>query len=80
MSDQRLESVDIWKGVTILSVLVIHTCFYSGRLYLPDWTRRVTLLLDVPVFFFISGFLLQNNDAKTVFRLTCHQGVRLVFD
>ena len=80
MSDRRLESVDIWKGVTILSVLVIHTCFYSGRLYLPDWTRRVTLLLDVPVFFFISGFLLQNRVTKTVFRRTWHQGVRLVFD
>ena len=80
MNTKHLESVDVWKGVTILSVLVIHTCFWSGRLYLPDWTRRASLLLDVPVFFFISGFLLQSRVAKTVLQRTGRQAIRLVAD
>jgi peptidoglycan/LPS O-acetylase OafA/YrhL len=80
MSEKRLESIDIWKGVTILSVLVIHTVFWSGRLYLPDWIRQISLLLDVPVFFFISGYLLQSSSAKTVVQRTGRQAIRLVAD
>ena len=80
MSTKRLESVDIWKGVTILSVLVIHTCFWSGRQYLPDWMRHVSLLLDVTVFFFISGFLLQSSISKIVIQRAGRQSYRLIVD
>ena len=80
MSEKRLESIDLWKGITILSVLVIHTTFWSGRLYLPDWTRSLSLLLDVPVFFFISGYLLQSSEAKVIGQRSGRQLIRLVTD
>jgi len=80
MRKKRLETVDIWKGITILSVVLIHTVFWSGRLYLPDWTRQVVLLLDVTVFFFISGYLLRSRSSKTVVQRTGRQSLRLFID
>ena len=60
----RLESLDLVKGIAILGVIHTHTVFWSGMLYLPDWTRRIVLLMDVPVFFFISGFLLASGSPQ----------------
>lgn len=80
MRKKNLESIDLWKGIAILSVLNIHTVFWSGRLYLPDWTRSLALMLDVPVFIFISGFLLQNSRAKVVGKRILRQFGRLLTD
>lgn len=80
MGKKRLKAIDFWKGITILFVLNIHTCFFSGSLYLPDWTRRISLLLDVPVFFFISGFLLQSPESKYVLSRGLRQFGRLIAD
>lgn len=77
---KRFESIDIWKGITILSVVLIHTVFWSGRFYLPDWTRQVVLLLDVTVFFFISGYLLRSRSSKIVVERTGRQSLRLFID
>lgn len=49
--------VDWFKGLIILWVVHIHTVFWSGYAYLPELARQVTLLIDIPVFFFISGYL-----------------------
>lgn len=80
MNKKHIRSIDFWKGVTILSVLNIHACFWSGTLYLPDWTRQLALLLDVPVFFFISGFLLQSPETGTILRRSKNQIIRLFID
>jgi peptidoglycan/LPS O-acetylase OafA/YrhL len=53
----RVKSIDVIKGLTILSVINMHTCFWSGTLYLPNYCRSLSLFWDVPVFFFIAGFL-----------------------
>ena len=80
MNRKHLQSIDFWKGITILSVLNIHTVFWSGALYLPDWTKRVSLLLDVPVFFFISGYLLQTPQVNLILGRGLRQFLRLVVD
>lgn len=49
--------VDCFKGVMILWVIHIHTVFWTGYAYIPDHVRQITLLADVPIFFFISGYL-----------------------
>lgn len=56
-SSKRVKSIDFVKGITILSVINMHTCFWSGTLYLPNYCRSLSIFWDVPVFFFIAGFL-----------------------
>jgi fucose 4-O-acetylase-like acetyltransferase len=80
MGNITIRSVDLWKGLTILSILNIHTCFWSGSLYLPEISRRLCLLLDVPVFFFLSGFLMATADSRTVFARTGRQVKKLLSD
>lgn len=46
--------IDIARGVCIISLVHLHTAFWSGN-FLPTWWQSVTLLLDVPAFFFIAG-------------------------
>lgn len=52
---ERNSYYDTVKGVVSLNILLIHTAFWSGNSYAPDWIRNVVLLIDVPVFFLISG-------------------------
>jgi hypothetical protein len=80
MPKKVLASINLWKGITILSVLNMHTCFWSGLLYLPDWTRRIALLLDIPVLFFISGYLLQGGGYRDTINRCLRQIRRLLTD
>ncbi|MBD1847774.1 acyltransferase family protein [Cyanobacteria bacterium FACHB-63] len=57
MTTQRNGFIDFFKGLLILWVIHIHTVFWSGREYLPEVVRQVSLLIDVASFFFISGYL-----------------------
>ena len=41
--------------------MLIHTAFHSGASYVPYWFANITLLFDVPVFFFLAGWALQIN-------------------
>lgn len=49
-------------------VVHAHTIFWSGMSYMPDWSRRLNLVLDVTIFFFISGFLIASGPAQSVVR------------
>ncbi len=49
--------IDFFKGFMILWVIHIHTVYWSGHSYIPENVRQLTLLADVPIFFFISGYL-----------------------
>lgn len=60
-SGHRIQALDLVKGLAILVVIHTHTVFWSGMGYLPDWSRNASLVFDVPVFFFISGFLLASG-------------------
>jgi len=52
---KRNYNIDFLRGVATLWIIVIHTAWWSGTGYLPEWFRNLTLIIDVPVFIFISG-------------------------
>ncbi len=51
----RDNSIDFFKGLTVLSIVFIHTVWWSGQTYVPNLVAQCSLLFDVPVFFFLSG-------------------------
>ena len=52
----RNNYIDLLKGIAIISVVFIHTAFASGAYYVPRWFANFTLLFEVPMFFFLSGW------------------------
>lgn len=52
---KRENYIDFVRGIVIIQVIQIHTSFHSGGMYLPDIFRNVSLFLDVPVFFILTG-------------------------
>lgn len=48
--------LDFYKGIAAISIIFIHTAFHSGEAYVPHWFSNLTLLLDVPFFFFLGGW------------------------
>ena len=57
----RDDKLDFFKGIAAISVLYIHTVFWSGGAYVPDFMRQLSLFIDVPIFFFIGGALFFQN-------------------
>lgn len=51
----RNYNIDFLRGIATISVIIIHTTWWSGNMYLPSWFRNISLLVDVPAFIFISG-------------------------
>ena len=43
--------IDNARGLTVISVIFIHTVFYSGYSYVLEWVRSLSLYIDVPLFF-----------------------------
>ena len=52
---KRNNNIDFLRGIATICIIVIHTTFWSGALYLPKWFTNLSLLIDVPAFMFISG-------------------------
>lgn len=69
--------VDVFKGIMILWVIHIHTVYWSGYHYISEGVRQATLLADVPIFFFISGYLTRQDSFTRLFFKTARQFVRL---
>lgn len=55
MVKNRNYNIDLFKGIAAIGIIFIHTVFWSGESYAPDWIRSLSLLIDVPLFIFISG-------------------------
>ena len=55
MTGEREHYIDLVRGICAVSIVFIHTCFFSGDGYVPRPMRSISLLLDVPAFFFIAG-------------------------
>ncbi len=53
--------IDACRGVAALGIISIHTAFYGG-FDVPEWFRSLTLFLDVPFFFYISGWAYSYKD------------------
>ncbi len=47
--------IDLARGICVISIIFIHTVFWSGGNYVPNWVRNLSLLVDVPLFFFLTG-------------------------
>ena len=52
---KRDNTIDLFRGIAALSIVIIHTAFWSGSSYVPPIIQSLTLLIDVPLFMFISG-------------------------
>lgn len=52
---RRDEKLDFYRGLAILNVVLIHTCFFSGQSYVPEFMRTLCLLYEVPVLVFLAG-------------------------
>jgi len=48
--------IDFLRGLAAINIVLIHTAFWSGSQYVPVWFQSLTLLIDVPLFFFIAGW------------------------
>ncbi len=55
-TSQRNDYIDLWRGIGAIGVIAIHTAFYAGQMYTPEWFWNLTLFLDVPLFFYLSGW------------------------
>ncbi|HFT8656081.1 TPA: acyltransferase family protein [Enterobacter cloacae] len=58
---QRDYYIDNVRGLATLSVIFIHTVFWSGVFYVPDYMRIAALFFDVPVFFLLTGFVFKST-------------------
>lgn len=56
MKKVRNNYLDFLRGLAAINVIIIHTAFWSGGSYVPVWMQNLVLMLDVPFFFFISGW------------------------
>lgn len=49
--------LDFYRGIAAISVVLIHTVYWSGEGYLSESIlRTLVLLVDVPLFVFLSGW------------------------
>lgn len=53
---KRDNSLDLLRGLAALSIIFIHTTFWSGEAYVPRKLESLSLILDVPFFFFLTGW------------------------
>lgn len=72
--------IDCFKGAMILWVIHIHTVYWSGYAYIPEHVRQITLLVDVPIFFFISGYLTKPSGFFPALRKAAKNFTRLYFE
>lgn len=71
--------IDFAKGFATLSIIFIHTVYWSGQFYVPTELRILSLLIDVPLFYALSGLTSGNNIEKTLYRLLKLQITFMIF-
>lgn len=71
--------IDFAKGFATLSIIFIHTVFWSGQFYIPTEIRVLSLLIDVPLFYALSGLTSGGNVEKTLYRLLKLQITYMIF-
>ena len=71
--------IDYAKGIATLAIIFIHTIFWSGQYYIPTEWRVASLLVDVPLFFALSGLTSGNKIEKTLYRLLKLQITFMIF-
>ncbi|WP_027376947.1 acyltransferase family protein [Kaistella palustris] len=71
--------IDFAKGFATLSIIFIHTAYWSGQYYVPGEVRILSLLIDVPLFYALSGLTSGANVEKTLYRLLKLQITYMIF-
>ena len=71
--------IDFAKGLATLSVIFIHTTYWSGQYYVPGEVRIFSLLFDVVLFYALSGITSSGNIEKTMYRLLKLQITYMIF-
>ncbi|WP_294208923.1 acyltransferase family protein [uncultured Chryseobacterium sp.] len=71
--------IDFAKGLATLSIIFIHTAFWSGQFYIPAEVRVLSLVFDVALFYALSGITSGNNIEKTFYRLLKLQITYMIF-
>lgn len=71
--------IDFAKGFATLAIIFIHTVFWSGQFYIPTEVRVLSLLIDVPLFYALSGLTSGGNIEKTFYRLLKLQITFMIF-
>ncbi|WP_417428256.1 acyltransferase family protein [Halpernia sp.] len=71
--------IDFAKGLATLSIIFIHTAYWSGQYYIPAEIRIFSLVFDVPIFFALSGLTSGNKIEKTLYRLLKLQITYMIF-
>ncbi|MGC4130532.1 MAG: acyltransferase family protein [Bergeyella sp.] len=71
--------IDFAKGFATISIIFIHTAFWSGQFYLPTEVRVFSLVFDVALFYALSGMTSGNNIEKTFYRLLKLQITYMIF-
>lgn len=71
--------IDYAKGFATLAIIFIHTVFWSGQFYVPTELRVLSLLIDVPLFYALSGLTSGGNVEKTLYRLLKLQITFMIF-
>lgn len=65
---KRDNNIDFFRGIAAICIIFIHTVFWSGTSYTSPGIKSLSLLIDVPIFIFISGmsFNYSNSVFKTI--------------
>ncbi|WP_027378758.1 acyltransferase family protein [Chryseobacterium daeguense] len=71
--------IDFAKGMATLSIIFIHTAFWSGQFYIPAEVRVFSLVFDVALFYALSGITSGSNIEKTFYRLLKLQITYMIF-
>ena len=71
--------IDFAKGLATISIIFIHTAFWSGQFYIPTEVRVFSLVFDVALFYALSGITSGNNIEKTLYRLLKLQITFMIF-
>lgn len=67
MEKKRDYNIDFFRGIATIWIIFIHTCFWSGASYVPVWLQSFSLIIDVPLFMFISG--MSFNFHNSIFKI-----------
>ncbi|MCR5097702.1 MAG: acyltransferase [Lachnospiraceae bacterium] len=66
ITNERNSYIDLCRAIAVLDVLAGHTAFWVMFWETPNWVKSLTLLFEVPTFFFLSGWAssLRTPDVK----------------
>ncbi len=71
--------IDFAKGLATLSIIFIHTAFWSGQFYIILRSEFFLWFVDVALFYALSGITSGSNIEKTLYRLLKLQITYMLF-